>query len=331
MIGFVKRKVKSLTLGEKLKKIREKSGISLAEIVTHTKIKQDYLEKIEAGDFEKLPFDVYVKGFLRSYAKYLDLDPEKVIAQFNKEVGVRENVKKYQKNKNKKIDFKIPTVVITPKMISIFLSGLIVLSGFSYFYLEVDNFSKEPVLVLENLDSNQTTKSNSMRIAGFTDFENKVTINGELVFIGPEGKFDEVIGLQKGLNEIKVEAFNKFGKSTKKIIHVSADYELAILGLSDEKQPSKKEFFAEIEVRETNGELTLKIDQGELQTSILYPGNILKIKVTDELEISSSKPNNTYVKINKEDFFVLDKQENNYKKIIINKEGISNSEADNKN
>lgn len=324
MVGFIKRKVKSLTLGEKLKKIREEAGISLAEIATYTKIKQSYLEKIEAGDFEKLPFDVYVKGFLRSYAKYLDLDAEKVIQQFNKEIGVRENVKKYQKKGKNKLNFTVPNLTITPKMASIFFSVIIIIIGISYFYLEVDRFSKEPTLIIESPDSNKNIENSSIEIIGSTDFENKVTINNQPVYVDSEGKFKEIVGLQKGFNEIVIKAFNKFDKNSQKIVNVVANYDLEVLGTvaEEKKEPLLEEFIVEIENRNKANQIIIKVDEGEEQKNFLNPGIFLKIKFKEKLEISSGKANNTYVKINEGDFQAMDENETGFKKIVISKENI---------
>ena len=72
--GFVKKSVETLTLGEKLKKIRSERRIGLTDISRFTKIQLKYLEDIEEGRYEKLPSDVYVKGFLKSYAKFLGVN-----------------------------------------------------------------------------------------------------------------------------------------------------------------------------------------------------------------------------------------------------------------
>jgi len=326
MINFVKRKIKTLTLGEKLKKIREDSGISLSDISINTKVKKEYLEKIEKGNYEDLPFDVYVKGFLRSYAKYLKLDPEKVIFQFNKEIGVRENVKKYQEKNREISKFKIPNLIITPKMTSIFATGLVILIGFTYFYLEVDSFSKEPNLKIENSNFNSVVRDSSLEIEGQTDFENKIVINNQPVYVNEVGDFKERIGLQNGLNEITVEAFNKFDKKTQKIINVIAEYktEANVAGAEEENKP----FEVEIESRQAEVEISFKKDTEEkFKKTVLHPGISLKLKVEEKFEINPSNPSDTYVKINNNDFFVLsEKEDQNLEEFNINKRGIVSEE-----
>jgi curved DNA-binding protein CbpA len=64
--------------GSYLKNIREMKGITLDEISQKTRIKISYLKALEDEDFKQLPAEVFARGFLRAYAKYLAIDPEVV-------------------------------------------------------------------------------------------------------------------------------------------------------------------------------------------------------------------------------------------------------------
>jgi hypothetical protein len=68
--------------GRILRQIREELGIHLFEIATATKVPIIELEKIETENYDDLPPDVYLRGFLAAYAKYLLLDPEVVVADY---------------------------------------------------------------------------------------------------------------------------------------------------------------------------------------------------------------------------------------------------------
>jgi DnaJ-class molecular chaperone len=65
--------------GNSLKQIREKLGIDLKAISSETRINIKTLDRIEKEDLEHLPAMVYLKGFLKSYAQALHLDPQKLI------------------------------------------------------------------------------------------------------------------------------------------------------------------------------------------------------------------------------------------------------------
>lgn len=68
--------------GKLLKKERETRNIPLEEISNSTKIKEHHLKAIEEDRFEILPHTLYVKGYLKGYAKYLSLDPKNIILQY---------------------------------------------------------------------------------------------------------------------------------------------------------------------------------------------------------------------------------------------------------
>ncbi len=69
-------------IGAVLKAAREEKGLSLADLQMVTKIRYQQLEAMEAGDFHKLPGEVYVRGFIINYAKNVGLDAEQVLAQY---------------------------------------------------------------------------------------------------------------------------------------------------------------------------------------------------------------------------------------------------------
>ena len=61
--------------GPILKMIREKLMVELKDIANFTKIRKQYFENIELERFEALPTEVYLRGYVVEYARYLSLDP----------------------------------------------------------------------------------------------------------------------------------------------------------------------------------------------------------------------------------------------------------------
>jgi cytoskeleton protein RodZ len=57
-------------------------GVSLEEISSATKIGLRLLEAIEREDFSKLPGGIFSRSFIRTYARYLGLDEDRVVAEF---------------------------------------------------------------------------------------------------------------------------------------------------------------------------------------------------------------------------------------------------------
>ncbi|MEQ6289246.1 helix-turn-helix domain-containing protein [Vogesella sp. GCM10023246] len=61
-------------IGQQLRTAREAQGLSLLDVVDRLKLSQRQLEAIEAGQFDRLPGVTFVRGFVRNYARFLELD-----------------------------------------------------------------------------------------------------------------------------------------------------------------------------------------------------------------------------------------------------------------
>jgi cytoskeleton protein RodZ len=75
------------TIGESLRRAREAVPASLFQAAHQTKIRVDFLQAMERDSFRFVPGAAYVKGMLRSYAKWLRLDDEAVGAEFDRLYG----------------------------------------------------------------------------------------------------------------------------------------------------------------------------------------------------------------------------------------------------
>lgn len=71
------------SFGDKLRREREMRGVSLEEIAESTKIGTRSLRALEDEDFEKLPGGIFNRGFVRAYSRFLGLDEEQTVADFD--------------------------------------------------------------------------------------------------------------------------------------------------------------------------------------------------------------------------------------------------------
>jgi cytoskeletal protein RodZ len=69
-------------LGETLRRARTAKGITIEDAERVTRIPRKYLEALELENFGILPAPVYARGFLRSYASYLGLEPKELLPFF---------------------------------------------------------------------------------------------------------------------------------------------------------------------------------------------------------------------------------------------------------
>ena len=69
--------------GERLKHERELREVSPNEVVVATRISLRFLEALENEDWDKLPGGVFNRGFVRAIARFLGLDEEKLLAEYD--------------------------------------------------------------------------------------------------------------------------------------------------------------------------------------------------------------------------------------------------------
>ncbi|OGI25158.1 MAG: hypothetical protein A3J76_03060 [Candidatus Moranbacteria bacterium RBG_13_45_13] len=313
--GFTKKKVNSYTLGEQLKKLRSDGRVTLHEVSRETKIPVKYLVMIEEGDYEKLPPDVYVKGFLKSYAEYLGVDTGKLISLYLRDKDIKKNL-----GKNGHIDEapkapKVPRFVITPKMMTAAAVVLVAISGFYYLYREIGRFAALPRLVVTEPTGDISIEGNSITVSGLTDQDAKLAINGEPVMVKENGEFQENILLQEGVNTVIVSAMNRFGKNASRTLNIKSNYEKPEMAFSGENEESgqvngeQNENWegVEVVVRVDSLPTWLSIESdGTLRYSgTMLPGASQSFSGEREVRVTSGKANQTFIKVNGKDEKVL--------------------------
>lgn len=70
------------TIGERLEEARKRKSVSLREAAEATKIRGDYLQKFESNQFNIGLTDIYIRGFLRSYAVFLGLPADRIVSDY---------------------------------------------------------------------------------------------------------------------------------------------------------------------------------------------------------------------------------------------------------
>ena len=314
--GFVKTSVGTLTLGERLKKIRSERRVSLNEISRYTKIPMKYLEYLDEGMYDKLPVDVYVKGFLKNYAEYLGIDEKVLIRLYEKERGIQNNLDKSRgkKDEEPRKPISISFFVLTPKLIIITLAILLVGGGVFYLYREVGSVSDAPKLIILSPENNLTVSRNSISIEGATDQDAKIFINDQPILTSDEGKFNENITLQSGTNVITVKSVNRLNKETSETLTIQSDYQ------PSDNQPAGGESNGGA-INQKGVEIEVRIDPGPIWLSVETDGNLVfsgtmltgatqQFTAEDKITVNSGRGNATFIKFNGKDIGALsDKDE----------------------
>ncbi|MDG9758362.1 helix-turn-helix domain-containing protein [Pseudomonas sediminis] len=73
--------------GETLRQAREIKGWSVAEVAAQLNLTPQRLAQIEAGAFDKLPGTTFARGYIRAYAKLLEMDQNRLVMEFDQFTG----------------------------------------------------------------------------------------------------------------------------------------------------------------------------------------------------------------------------------------------------
>lgn len=213
MSAFRAKKVSIETLGEYLRHAREVLKLDYPAVRRLTQIPEKFLHALEEGDYQILPSDVYVKGFLKSLAAVYRVPPSSLLEQFEKERGVERIIKTGHLNPQPRT-FNMPRFTITPKRLSLVLAVFLVIASLGYFSWQLRSVSAAPRLEILEPKTDETLGARSILLRGSTEPDSKVSLNSQEILVDEKGNFQEVVNLSEGENLLKLRSENKFGKST---------------------------------------------------------------------------------------------------------------------
>lgn len=204
------------TAGDLLRQARLNQKLTFTQISKLTKIPFKTLKALEKNQFDKLPPSTYIKGFIKNYAKVVDLDPQKTIAIFKRD---------YHRQKSKKI---LPQGLSQPlnspwqpsSTIRTLLSlALVVLLLLAYLGVSLLKLYQPPQLLIYQPENGQTSSS-PILIKGKTNHDATLTLNGKTINLESDGSFITVYNGPPGTVELKFKTTSRRSKSTELARHV---------------------------------------------------------------------------------------------------------------
>lgn len=200
------------TVGQILKETREEKFYTLEQVEKSTKIRKELLIALENDDYSKLPPATFVQGFIKNYARFLGLDGGKLLAVFRREFSDK-------KHKPYIMDaFVHPLgktkLKITPSRVFGVVIALVVLTFFTYLWIQYRQFVGAPPLNVASPADQMTTDVPVIVVEGKTDPEVKVLVNSQEIPVGVDGGFKKELTLSAPINKIDIVAASKFGQKT---------------------------------------------------------------------------------------------------------------------
>lgn len=300
---FTRKKVASLTLGERMRKVRTDARLTVLDVARGTRVQQRYLEYLEAGVYQKLPADVYVRGYLRSFAQYFGMDAEVLVRLYDRERKVVQKIHpgtSVEQGPREALDQQ--TFQVTPKMISWTVFGAFVVGVVVYASLQLKSFTTEPLLTLTSPATESVTDQNAVTVAGTTERGTQLTINDESVFVKTDGSFEEQVVLQAGLNTIIVKAVNRFDREKSETVQIESTYrdpnQKTSEELAFEQAQQEGKFRVELFVAERPVKVTVVVDGTTAFDESLEVGKTLDFEASEAVVVSAEQGSGVLVRTN---------------------------------
>lgn len=201
-------------ISEILADARIEKGYSLENVVKATKIRKEFLMAIEEARYFDLPSESYALGFIKNYASYVGVDKNKAAALFRREYEGGHSMLPTFKSKDRKLTRKI---FLTPRNLII---SLVVIVIFGYIAFQYGSFFLGPRLEVLTPKDHSLVRNNIVEVSGKTDPYATVLINNEESYVQLDGSFKKTLYLFEGQRQITIDAKNRNGKNTRKILQV---------------------------------------------------------------------------------------------------------------
>ncbi len=148
------QKESKIALGKELAKIRLEKKLTIKEIAREIRIEPSIIKKIEKNDFESIGAPVFIKGYLRQYASFIEMDADEVLERYN-QLNYKEDTSPIVNNSIQQLSkFIVTPKIIISSILSIAIS-MILWFLFSYF-ISQDKESESNVITNNvELDLNQ--------------------------------------------------------------------------------------------------------------------------------------------------------------------------------
>ncbi len=194
------------TAGDLLRDKRLILELSLEHVSNRTKVKPEYLLALEESDFDKLPSAPVTKGFLKSYAKVLHLNPDTLIAMYRRDYDeVMGEIMPHG---------LVEPIVKKPRFFSVpvLLTIISVLTFFGFLFIQLLSWWSLPKLNLIQPVSGETY-GELITVKGTTDPNVTLRVGEQTVLVNQNGEFSLDLKYPAGTHRLLIQATTRDGKT----------------------------------------------------------------------------------------------------------------------
>lgn len=298
-----------LTVGQLFKQTRKYKGVSLEEIAADTRINIKYLKQIENDSFDDSKAQSHIYGFIKNYAKYLDLDTKKVLAIYKRQVKKVEKGIVKKKSGTDIINTK-KSLVFTPAMIGIVILILFLVGVFGYLIRQFYKLQQPPVLeIVEPTEQEVVVNQPEVTIKGVTETNVYLILNEQQIKYEEDGTFTVAVPLHQEENIITITAQNRQNEDKKTTKEIKVIYKKSGTsnqqsedGVDSGEGESSPDQVTEmkIEMQIKGGDAWIQIVCDDVQKGVgVFPsGTKKKYKAKERFYVSTGRPSITKILVN---------------------------------
>jgi cytoskeletal protein RodZ len=285
-------------LGEQLKSVRKTAKLSLVQVSAATKIHRKFLKALEDGDYDAFPGEVYLRGFLENYAKFLGFPADEVLTQYKRERNITAPTKPKLKVPQRR-PLERGKLTITPRTLGLAGGALVLLVAIGYLGTQVSGFASPPDLEVFNPVPNATLSADTVEVSGKTDSGAELSINSQPVPTDSNGNFKEQVRVLPGPNTIQITAKNKRGRDRTVARTVVLGSGAATPTPAPTLAPSGMLF--QVQIGPNSAYVTINVDGTVAFQGLLVPGSQQVFVSNDRVLLTTSNAGSTKVFINGQD------------------------------
>lgn len=195
------------TASEVIKEARLRKKISLSRLESETKIKKEFLQAIEEGEWNKLPDFPVLTGFVKNIADFLDINQNRLAATLRRDYPPKKLVINPKPDVNEAFTW-------TPKLTFYVGAAAVGIFIFGYLIFQYARFVRPPTLSVVAPQEGMIVTDPKVEIIGRTDPDTAVKVNNQPIFVNEDGAFSAEIEIYGGTTEIVIAAVSRTGKET---------------------------------------------------------------------------------------------------------------------
>ncbi len=196
------------------------TGLSVEDLAREIHAAPRYIRALEEGQHPIFSAKVYAQGVLRQILRLFEIrDPQPYLTALDQEWLAQPNMPDLRIAANDNDPQAFP-VSLNPRRLGLGLAAAAGMGLIVFWLPRLIAFSSPPRLTVTQPAQGALIHQPTVEVAGQTEQESRLTMNGRELTIDELGNFGEKIELQLGSNRMEFVSESKFGKISREVMYI---------------------------------------------------------------------------------------------------------------